>query len=325
MAQKILFIEPHTPWMRENIARELPDGFDLAWVETREEEEHAAAMADAEYVILGAQRITGDMLRRAKQLRLIQKWGIGMDKIDLDTCRALGVPVAYTPGNSANAVAELMVALTLAVSRRVVFTDARLRQGEWLQNAVRQDCFSLHGKTVAILGMGRIGSWIARMLSGFECDIVYHNRNRLDPQAEADLKARYVSFDEMIETADVIEVMAPYTPENAGMIGAAEMARMKDTAILVCASRGGVIDEAALADALEAGTIAGAGLDVWAKEPVDPENRLLKLDNVVGTSHIAGSVRDILATTARHCFGNIATFAQGGTLAEGDWVVPPKG
>ncbi len=324
MTAKILFIEPHTPWMRENIARELPDGFELAFVETRDEAEHADAIADADYVILGAQRITAAMIDRAERLKLIQKWGIGMDKIDLEACRQRGLPVAFTPGNSAYAVAELMVALTLAVSRRVVFTDAKLRQGTWLQNAVRQDCFSLKDKTVVILGMGRIGQWIARMLSGFGCDLAYHNRNRLDAATEAELGTRYVTFDEMIETADVIEVMAPYTPENAGLIGADEMRRMKDTAILVCASRGGVIDEAALDAALADGTIAGAGLDVWASEPVDPDNPLLKRDNVVGTSHIAGSVRDILATTAQHCFGNIAAFHGGGAIAEADWVIPPK-
>lgn len=129
MTPKIVSIKPHTSWMRENIAQELPDGFGLAWVETRDEAEHAEAIADADYVILGAQHITGTMIARAHRLKLMQKWGIGMDKIDLDTCRDRGRPVAFTPGNSAYAMAERMVALTLAVSRRVVLTDARLRQG----------------------------------------------------------------------------------------------------------------------------------------------------------------------------------------------------
>ena len=115
--------------------------------------------------------------------------------------------------------------------------------------------------------------------------------------------------------------MAPYTPENAGMIGAAEMKRMKDTAVLVCASRGGVIDEAALIDALRNGTVAGAGLDVWAKEPVEADNPLVQMDQVVGTSHIGGSVRDILA---RHCFRNIQAFAEGRAIPDEDYVVPPR-
>jgi gluconate 2-dehydrogenase len=186
--------------------------------------------------------------------------------------------------------ADFGFALLMATARRLTESEHFLRAGQWTK--WRYDMFAgaeVHGSTLGIMGMGRIGQGIARRAAhGFGMQVMYHNRSRLSPDLEAQCKARYVSKPELLQTADHVMLVVPYSPESHHTIGASELAQMKPTATLVNIARGGIVDDAALAQALKDRRIAGAGLDVFEGEPqVHPE--LLKLENVVLTPHIASA------------------------------------
>jgi gluconate 2-dehydrogenase len=203
---------------------------------------------------------------------------------------AAAVQATNTPDVLTETTADFGFALLMATARRLTESEHFLRAGKWTK--WRYDMFAgaeVHGSTLGIMGMGRIGQGIARRAAhGFGMQVIYHNRSRLSPDLEAQCKARYVSKQELLQTADHVMLVVPYSPESHHTIGAAELAQMKPTATLVNIARGGIVDDAALAQALKDRRIAGAGLDVFEGEPqVHPE--LLKLQNVVLTPHIASA------------------------------------
>jgi gluconate 2-dehydrogenase len=203
---------------------------------------------------------------------------------------AAGVQATNTPDVLTETTADFGFALLMATARRLTESEHFLRAGQWTK--WRYDMFAgaeVHGSTLGIIGMGRIGQGIAqRAAHGFGMSVIYHNRSRLSPDLEAQCKARYVSKSELLQTADHVMLVVPYSAESHHTIGAAELAQMKPSATLVNIARGGIVDDAALAQALKARRIAGAGLDVFEGEPqVHPE--LLKLQNVVLTPHIASA------------------------------------
>jgi D-3-phosphoglycerate dehydrogenase len=261
------------------------------------------------------------MIRAAPRLKLLHKWGIGVDKFDLDAARAARIPVAITAGANAGAVSEHTVMLMLATYRYLALADRRLREGKWIRPQVRGMAYQLSGKTVGILGFGNVGRMVAHRLAGFDVAILYHDIRRADRPTDKALRAQPVTFDALLERSDVLSVHVPLTKVTRGMINADTLARMKPGAILVNAARGEVVDEPALYDALASGRLRGAGLDVFAKEPADPDNPLFKLDQVVVTPHIAGSAIDLVADIARHAFSNMQAVLNGEPLSPNDVIV----
>ena len=233
--------------------------------------------------------LNGEMLDRLPGVKVISNYGVGVDHIHLPDAEARGICVGNTPGILDNATADMAFCLLLAAGRRLVEGDQYARSSEF----VRYDPgFMLgrevHGATLGIVGMGRIGEQVARRAAGFEMPVVYFNRRR-KPSVEAELNARYVTFDELLEEADYIVLCVPLTPETHHMIGATELSRMKPTATLVNVARGPIVDTDALAVALQTRQIHAAALDVTDPEPLPRDHSLLAQDNLVVAPHLGSA------------------------------------
>ena len=230
------------------------------------------------------------LLAACPDLRAICSMAVGYNNIDVPACTARGILVSNAPGVLTETTADLGFALMMAAARRVTEGERFLRRGEWTRWSVEMFAGSdVHGATLGILGMGRIGQAIARRGAlGFSMPVIYHNRSRLDASIEAELGARYVSKEALLRESDHIVIVVPYSAASHHLIGAAELRQMKRTATLTNIARGGLVDDAALAEALRDGRIAAAGLDVFEGEPkVHPG--LLEVPNVVLTPHVGSA------------------------------------
>ena len=231
--------------------------------------------------------VTREMIASAPHLQLVANFGVGYNNIDLDACRERGIRVTNTPQPVIEPTAELAFALMHDVARRTAEFDRKLRLGQAEPFGVMNNLsHSLYGKTIGIIGMGRIGQALARRAVASGMRIIYHNRRPLSEETTQRLgyTASYVSQEELLQTADFVSLNLPYTPEVKHLIGADELRMMKSTAYLINTARGAHVDEEALVQALKAGEIAGAAMDVYEHEPqIHPE--LLTLDNVVLSPH----------------------------------------
>jgi gluconate 2-dehydrogenase len=251
----------------------------------------AARLADkAGALTTGSERIDADTLAQASHLKICANMAVGFNNFDIAAMTQRRVLGTNTPDVLTETTADFGFALVMAIARRMAEAEHFLRAGKW--DRWSYDMFAgadIHGTTLGILGMGRIGQGIAkRGAHGFGMNVIYHNRSRLAPELEAECKARYVSKEELLKTADHLVLVLPYSPQSHHTIGEKELALMKPTATLVNVARGGIVDDAALAKALRDKRIAGAALDVFEGEPkVHPD--LLSLSNVVLTPHIASA------------------------------------
>jgi glyoxylate/hydroxypyruvate/2-ketogluconate reductase len=266
----------------------------------------------------GGERIDAEVLAAAPQLKICANMAVGYNNFDVPAMTARKVLGTNTPDVLTETTADFGFALLMATARRVTESEHFLRAGKW--GRWSYDMFSgsdVHGSTLGILGMGRIGQGIARRgAHGFRMNVIYHNRSRLAPELEAECKARYVTKEELLKTADHLVLVLPYSPQSHHAIGAAELALMKPTANLVNIARGGIVDDAALAAALRDKKIAAAGLDVFEGEPkVHPD--LLTVPNVVLTPHIASAT-----VPTRLAMANLAADNLIGFLVQGKALNP---
>ena len=317
MAPEIVFVSrnPDTDQAARDMA---PSGFELKLVKGESPEYHQA-LATAEY-LLGyvSSLVQRDLYRAAPALKLIQLLSAGYDPVDIAAAREAGVPVANNGGANAFAVSEHAVMLMLAVCRRLVWQHQNVAAGRWRGNNPPR-LFELHGKTLGLVGLGMIGKKTARLAAAFGMSIQYYDIGRLREDEEDALGVRFRLLGEVMATSDVISIHVPLNPATRHLIGAAELAAMKPTAIVVNTSRGPVIDEAALIAALTDGTIAGAGLDVFDSEPPPADNPLFKLDNVVLSAHMAGPTYESNRARLRNAFDNVQRVARGEAAL---WVIP---
>lgn len=258
-------------------------------------------------------KVDAALLDAAPGLRAVANIAVGYNNIDLAACTARGVMATNTPGVLDDSTADLAFALMLAAARRVTEVERYVRQGQWKGWRLKQWLgIDLHHATLGIVGMGRIGQVIARRASGFDMQVLYHNRSRIAPDIERRLNASYVGLDELLERSDFVVLQCPYTPETHHLIGAAQLKLMKPTAILVNSTRGGVVDDAALIEALRNGTLRGAGLDVFENEPqLNPG--FLELDNVVLTPHVGSSTEATRRAMAMTAAKNLVAALTGAT------------
>jgi len=257
----------------------------------------------------GSQRIDAAVLAACPDLKICANMAVGYNNFDVDAMTAAGVLATNTPDVLTETTADFGFALLLATARRITESEHFLRAGLW--NRWRYDLFAgaeVHGSTLGILGMGRIGQGIAkRGALGFGMKVIYHNRSRLDATTESSCQAHWVSKEELLRTSDHLVLVLPYSAASHHSIGAAELALMKSTATLVNIARGGIVDDVALAAALCAGQIAAAGLDVFEGEPtVHPD--LLACHNVVLTPHIASATRSTRLAMAHLAADNLIGF-----------------
>ncbi|QNN55589.1 D-glycerate dehydrogenase [Diaphorobacter ruginosibacter] len=261
----------------------------------------------------GTQPINTALLAACPRLRIVSNMTVGYNNFDVAAMTAAGVQGTNTPDVLTETTADFGFALLMAAARRVTESEHYLRAGKWTRWSY--DMFAgaeVHGSTLGILGMGRIGQGIARRGAyGFGMDVIYHNRSRLTPELEAECRARYVSKEELLAQADHLVLVLPYTPASHHAIGAAELAQMKPTATLINVARGGIVDDAALAQALADKRIAAAGIDVFEGEPsVYPG--LLQVPNVVLTPHIASATVKTRLKMTQLAADNLISYLEGG-------------
>ena len=318
---RVALMDVWAPAVRDEVRRAAPPGVELSFADSYESAQQRALAMNADVIVPGFATVDAPLVEGARSLRLVHKWGIGIDRIDLDVLRRRGIALAITAGANAAPVAELAVALMLAVYRRIPYVNRAMREGLWPNPQMRESCYQIAGKTVGLVGFGQIGRMVARRLAGFDARIVYFDPMRADSGTEARLQASPLALDELLAQSDIVSLHLPLTMQTGRLIDAASIARMKDGAVLINTARGGLVDEAALYDALRAGKLRGAGLDAFDPEPPAADNPLLSLDQVVVTPHAGGGVVDNVGPVARHVFGNIERFLRGEALARADVVI----
>lgn len=246
-------------------------------------------------------RVDAALLSGCPSLKAVCNIAVGFNNIDLAACTRAGVMATNTPGVLDDSTADFTWALILATARRVVESDAHLRSGQWKGWHLKQFLGAdVHHTTLGILGLGRIGRKVARRALGFDMTVLYHSTRQADPDVERECNATFVSKEALLTRSDIITIHVPYAPSTHHIIGSKELAIMKPGAILINAARGGVVDDAALVEALKSGRLAGAGLDVFENEPaLNPP--LVTMKNVVLTPHIASS-----SAATRHAMAMLA-------------------
>lgn len=267
------------------------------WLEHREmtQEEFTANGKDADGVLLmGGFKVTEDFMNACGNLKVISLMSVGYDNVDVKAATAQKIAVGHTPDVLSKATADTAFLLMLATSRKAFFHHKRALKGEWKSYGDMFDLLGIdiHNKKLGVFGLGNIGFEMARLCkNAYGMDIIYHNRST-NEKAEQELGARKVSFDELLEQSDVISVHANLTPETKEIFNASAFAKMKPNAIFVNAGRGGIHNETHLKEALDNGTIWGAGLDVTNPEPMDKNNPLLNMPNVSVLPHIGSAVKE---------------------------------
>jgi len=270
-------------------------------------------LADKDGVMLApGEVLDASMLAAAPRLKVVAVAAVGYNTVDVAACTARGVLVTHTPDVLNNTTADMAWALMLAAARRITEAERWLRAGQWQgMNFGEMWGVDVHHATLGILGLGRIGRAIARRAAGFDMEVIYHSRRRADAEIEAETRASHVGFDELLARSDFLVLILPYTPQSHHLIGAAALARMKASAILVNVARGGIVDDAALIDALRNRRIAGAGLDVYEGEPA-LHRGFLELDNVVLSPHLGSATAATRLAMARLAARNLRAALTGG-------------
>jgi D-3-phosphoglycerate dehydrogenase len=267
----------------------LGDQFEIRHCDGANRAELLPGLASANAVLVrSATKMDAEAIAAAPNLKVIARAGVGLDNVDIPAATAAKVLVVNAPTSNIVSAAELAVSLLLAVARNVVPAHLALKNGQWKRSQFGG--VELQGKTVGIIGMGKIGMLVAQRLAGFDMKFVaYDPYVKTAPNGGPEIKM--VSLDELLATSDFVTIHIPKTAETQGLIDSVALAKMKPTAFVINAARGGVLDESALFDALTAGTIAGAGLDVYATEPCT-DSPLFGLDNVVATPHLGASTEE---------------------------------
>jgi D-3-phosphoglycerate dehydrogenase len=283
----------------------------------------AAVLRDADIAFVMAAPMPKELLAEAKRLRFIQKLGAGVDRIDLDGCRSRGIGVARLHAGNSIPVAEHTILLMLATYRQLPQIDARTRIGIWSKEDARGMHRQLQHKTVGLVGFGAIGKEVAKRLRGFDVAILYYDPFPASREIEKQLGVTRANLDALLQTSDIVSLHLPLLPETAGIIDAKRIATMKQDAVLINCARGGLVDEAALADALKAGRLFGAGIDAFSTEP-PVGNPLLTLENTVVTSHLAGATLDNFSGIVARGVENVKAVLRGDALPETDVVIAPE-
>lgn len=279
----------------------------------------SAAVGDASAVAAllthGHPKVGAEAVALLPRLRAVANFGVGCDHIDVPACAERGVAVGNTPGCLSDCVADLAWALLLSVARRVPAAAARLADGATYEHDMNWFGTDVSGGTLGIVGLGDIGSAIARRAVAFGCPVVYHNRRRRPEEEERALNATYAAtLHELLEVSDFVVIICPATPETAGMFGEAEFAAMKRTAFLINVARGSLVQQDALEAALRSGAIAGAALDVTEPEPLPAEHPLRSAPNLLITPHIGSATLATRRKMLVRCLENLTAGLAGEAL-----------
>ncbi len=307
METNVLYWNPSaTADLRRIVEHELPPGWQLLVLD--QDGAADALLPRCDYMVVADRAVTASDLRRASRLRMIQHQGVGYERIDVAACRERGILLGLTPEGTTTGVAEHTLLLILALYKQLVKAATGARSGVWMQWTLRSNSFEFAGKRLGLVGFGRIGRAVAARARAFDADVWFYDPAVPDGVAGA---SRADSMEALLGVSDIVSLHLPGAVANRYLIGSAALARMRPNAILINTSRGNLVDEAALYDALTTGTIAGAGLDVLEAEPPPAGHPLLTLENVLVTPHISAGTVDAFRTKMRAVFANLLRFHRG--------------
>ncbi|MFX3658026.1 MAG: NAD(P)-dependent oxidoreductase [bacterium] len=312
---KVIWNYDAAPALATRLAALARDGLDVAVCPEADDARLFELLPETDVLWHCLRPVTAEVIDAAPRLKLIQKIGVGVNTIDLDRARARGIAVCNMPGTNSRAVAEHALGLMLAVLRQVPRFDGDVRRGEgWSWDPIRQDTLGeIGGRTVGLVGFGGIPRLLSPVLGALGARVLYTARQRHD-EAAAAAGAEYRGLDALLQEADIVSLHVPLTADTERLLNASRFAAMKPGAILINTARGGLVDEAALITALDAGRLAGAGLDVFAEEPLPAAHPLLERSNVVLAPHVAWLTGETLARSLEVAADNCRRLASGEPL-----------
>ncbi|MBP3848783.1 MAG: 2-hydroxyacid dehydrogenase [Pyramidobacter sp.] len=270
-------------------------------------------VTDTEVLLTRGVKIGAEFMDRNPKLKFIQKWGSGLDVIDVKAAGERGIPVSNVPGANAYAVSELTVMLMLAVYRNLLYHNAKIRAGIWSKAERVEQTYCLNGKTIGIIGSGHIGRLVAKKVQAFEAKTVYYDVFRMDEKTEQELNMKYLPLDELLRVSDIVTLHIPLLDSTKNFISKPQLDMMKDNAVLINAARGGLVNEPDLLAALDSGKLLGAGLDclVNEKDKLRADDPMLHNDKITVTPHVGGTSNDLAQVMAPRMAKNVARFLRG--------------
>ena len=325
MENKVVLVTDNVSEKTKQFTKQyLPENFEIVFAEWDSailEKE----LPRAKVLVSASKGISPEMLTKAVSCRLVQKYGAGVNNIDIAGATARGIPVASTPGTNSRSVAESALSLILAVYRQIVRGhNALVQEGKWLKTTLRDHNHELTGKTVGIVGMGNIGRNLVQILKGFDCKIYYYDAFRPSPEQEKELGIEYAEIDDLMAKCDVISLHCPLLPETHHMIDARRIGLMKPEAILINCARGGVVDEKALYDALKSHRILGAGVDTYESEPADNTHPFCTLENIVLGPHNGGGTVEAVENVVKRASTNMISVIERNVIDDKRSIVNAK-
>jgi phosphoglycerate dehydrogenase-like enzyme len=312
MGYSVVYWNRATEDVYDAIRDQMPKGWRLVTLQGDTKAEWHAQIRDVDFMIVADWAVTAEDRAAAPKLKMVQHQGVGHERIDKQALKARGIPLGLCPAGTTTGVAEHTILLILAVYKRLVIADTKMRQGTWLQWGLRATSFELCGKTLGLVGFGRIGQAVAKRAHAFDARIIYHDAFIPTPPAEAKAwGVESASLEDLLHRSDIVSIHVPTTDETRKFMNATRFGQMKRSAVFINTSRGAVVDEPALIRVLQTQAIAAAGLDVFEREPIDKDNPLLGMDNVVLTPHISAGTLDALTEKMRSVFENLQRCLKG--------------
>lgn len=309
--EKIVIAGPFNASMKKALAEFIPSSqFEVQYITSTEE---YGAFEEADYIILRTLSIGKQDMEKMSRVKLIQRWGAGFDTVDIAAAGEKGIQVAVTAGMNATPVAEMTLALTLAVYRNVVPLTTGIMNGSWDREEYSKRSYTLNGKRVGVYGIGNIGRKVAALFKAFGSEVLYYDPYPLKPEQENELGVRLVTEDELWQNSDIITLHAPLLDSTRGIVNADTLAKMKDGAVLINTARQEMMDMQAVAQALQCGRLLGAGFDA-IDEDIVQNNPFAGMSNVVLTPHLGGNTVDNAVHMARRCAEQICAVSRGEVL-----------
>lgn len=310
--KKILLTNKYEGLPYDVLKNAIGEDFYLEMLDSVTQECLERQIADADYLLVsGRLKIDENSISKAEKLKMIQRTGVGLDNMNIDCFKQYGIPLYVNKGVNAQSVAEHTIMLILATLRRVCFVNNQLRDGIWKKQQTGLTTHELYGKTVGIIGMGSIGKLVAEKLQGFFVRILYFDDYRLPNEDEDRLNISFASKEELLKCSDIVSLHCSYNAEVGYVLSEKEFELMKDGSIIINTARGKLIDETALVKYLKNGKLIGCGIDTFEEEPMNFDSELLKFDDAILTSHIAGVTFEAFERMMRSGIDNIKSFDNG--------------
>ncbi|WP_409969537.1 2-hydroxyacid dehydrogenase [Bengtsoniella intestinalis] len=291
---------------KEALLANVPEGYEVEFIASKDDYHK---LKDVSYII-NRLAVDSEVFTAAPNLKLLQKWGAGFDDCDIKLAAEMGIPVTSCPGVNARPVAELALMHMLSVYRNLIAINRNLTRGKWPKSEFFGRSYMIEGKTVGIIGLGNIGKIVAKLVTAMGAEVIYYDIERQSAQ-EAQFGYGFVDMETLLKTADIVTVHCPLKADTVDLIDKKELSLMKPTAILINTARGPIVNETALVEALENGSILGAGMDNFNQEPTAPDHPLLQLPNVSASAHAGGNTRDNDVNMVQYCYRNIVAFEKG--------------